>query len=104
MKLKTAAESLFFESSTRRNRAPTDISHIAGIALSSSYSWKGPRQISPLKTSSSGLLYSAQLSGTTKTLFIFSRLPGLHTGYLKAPEKPPSCSLRPLSILVISKK
>lgn len=93
-----------FKSTSQHNQALADISYIAGIALSSSCFWKGLRQISPSKTSSSGLLYSARLSGTTKTLSIFSRLPGLHTGYLKAPEKPPSCSLRLLSILVISKK
>lgn len=93
-----------FKSNTQHNRALADISHIAGIALSSSCSWKGPRPISPSKTSSSGLLYSARLSGTTKTLFIFSRLPGLHTGYLKALEKPLSCSPRLLSTLVISRK
>lgn len=79
-------------------------SHIVGMEMSSSSSWKDLRQISLSKTSSSGRLYFARQSDTTKTWFIFSRLPGLPTGYLKAPEKPPSYSLQQSWTLGISRR
>lgn len=95
---------IFSGSNTHRNRALTDISHLAGMALSSSSSWKGQRQLSLSRIISSGLPYFVRLSGTTKTLSIFCRLPGPPTDYLKALEKPPNYLLRQLWTSEISRK